>query len=84
MGSLRFDGVVFQVYPDDHPPPHVHAKYAGIEVIVRIWPDRARLASRKDAVRPPNAKRSDVSFLLKTARLRLAELNMLWEGTHGT
>jgi hypothetical protein len=38
MGSLRFDGVRFTIFVDDHPPPHVHARYAEIAVILDLLP----------------------------------------------
>lgn len=82
MGSLRFGAVIFQVYTHDHLPRHVHARYAGILVIIEIWPGGARLARRADRTTPPNAKRSDVAFVLRVARLRQAELNQLWEEIH--
>ena len=32
MGELaRFDGIVIQMYPDDHPWPHFHVRYSGTE-----------------------------------------------------
>jgi hypothetical protein len=34
----RFFGIVIQMCFDDHPPPHLHAIYAGIEAQVRIGP----------------------------------------------
>jgi len=82
MGSLRFGAVIFQVYTHDHLPRHVHARHAGIIVIIEIWRGGARLGRRADRITPRNAKRSDVAFVLKVARLRQAELNQLWEDTH--
>lgn len=82
MGSLRFGAVTFQVYTDDHLPRHVHARYAGIIVIIEIWPGGARLSRRADPITPRNAKRSDVAFILRVARSRQAELNQLWEEIH--
>ncbi len=82
MGTIRFGAVIFQVYANGHLPRHVHARYAGIIVIIEIWPGGARLGRRADRITPRNAKRSDVAFILKVARLRQAELNRLWEETH--
>lgn len=31
-----FYGIVVQMYADDHPPPHFHARYSGHEVVVDI------------------------------------------------
>ena len=36
MGSLRFDGVLFVAYPQDHEPRHVHGFYAETEAIVEL------------------------------------------------
>jgi hypothetical protein len=41
------------------------------------------LAERDDAVRPANAKRSDVKKILMGAALHFEELVGLWEETHG-
>lgn len=41
------------------------------------------LADRDDAVRPANAKRSDVKKILKAAALHFEELAGLWEDMHG-
>ena len=34
----RFFGIVIQMYPRDHLPPHFHAVYAGADAIVGIQP----------------------------------------------
>lgn len=61
MGSLRFDGVLFVAYSNDHPPRHVHGFASETEVIVDFQLDGSvALAKRDDAIRPANAKRSDV------------------------
>jgi hypothetical protein len=41
------------------------------------------LAARKDAVRPANAKRSDVKKILEAAAAHHEELVELWEEIHG-
>jgi len=85
MGSLRFDGILFVVYPNDHLPRHVHAFLSEAEVIVDLLEDsNVALADRKDAIRPANAKRSDVKKLLHSAVLHFEELVALWEKIHGT
>ena len=82
MGTIRFAGVVFQCYSDDHHPRHVHGRYAGVTVVIEIGNGVAKRARRKDAVAPPNAKRSDIRYILKAAALRLRKLNGLWEDMH--
>lgn len=85
VGSKTYDGVRFSVYPHDHLPPHVHGMTAGAVVIVDLLPDgEVTLSSRKDAIDPANAKRSDVAKVLKTAGRHVDELIALWEKTHGT
>ena len=83
MGSKTFDGVWFISFSDDHPPPHVHGRYAGIEVLVELVNGTVRLALRSKPVRPRNAKQSDVQHILRTATKNASELLDLWRNTHG-
>lgn len=32
----RFYGIIIRMYYDEHPPPHFHVSYQGIEATVRI------------------------------------------------
>ena len=85
MGSLRFDGVLFVAYPQDHEPRHVHGFYAETEAIVELREapiGGVALAQRSDAVRPGRAKRSDVKHILQVAAAHLDELVRLWEEAH--
>ena len=84
MGSVRFDGVRFVAYPQDHEPIHVHGFYAEVEVIVDLR-EAARevaLAGRTDAIRPGNASRSDVKHILHIAAAHFDELIELWRHAH--
>lgn len=84
VGSLRFDGVRFVVYSNDHPPRHVHGFLGETEAIFDLRADGAvMLAERKDAVRPIDAKRSDVKKILNVAAAHFEQLAALWEETHG-
>jgi uncharacterized protein DUF4160 len=84
VGSLKFDGVLFVAYSNDHPPRHVHGFASDIEVIVDLRLDgTVALAKRDDAIRPANAKRSDVKKILNAAALHFEELAALWEDIHG-
>jgi hypothetical protein len=84
VGSLRFDGIQFVVYSNEHLPRHVHGFLSETEVIVDLLADgNVALATRNDAVRPANAKRSDVRKVLVAAALHFEELAALWEGIHG-
>ena len=85
MGSIRFNGVRFVAYPEDHEPRHVHGYYAETEVIVELrdgLQNEATCAKRTDAVRPRNASRSDVRYILQIAATHFDELVRLWEGAH--
>jgi hypothetical protein len=80
VGSLRFDGVLFIAYSNDHPPRHVHGFTGETEAIVDLRLNGAvALAERDDAVQPANAKRSDVKKILNAAALHFEELAVLWE-----
>ena len=84
MTSLRLGSVLFIAYPQDHEPRHVHGFTGETEVIVDIGVDgNIRLADRPDCIRPGNAKRSDVSKILKSAAEYFDELVSLWEKMHG-
>jgi hypothetical protein len=84
VGSLRFHGVRFVVYSNDHPPRHVHGLLGETEAILDLQADGSvALAQRSDAVRPADAKRSDVKRILKVAALYFEELAELWRITHG-
>ncbi len=84
VGSLRFGGVLFVAYSNDHSPRHVHGFASETEAIVDLRLDgTVALAKRNDAIRPANAKRSDVKKILNAAALHFEELAGLWEETHG-
>jgi hypothetical protein len=85
VGSIRFDGVRFFAYPEDHEPCHVHGFYAETEVVVELHlkPQKeVALANRSNAVRPGNASRSDVKHVLLVATEHFDELVQLWEEAH--
>jgi hypothetical protein len=84
VSSIRLNGVRFVAYPQDHEPRHVHGFLAEAEVIVDLRDDGSvRLAERIDAVRPGNAKRSDVRKILSLTAEHFDELVILWEKMHG-
>ena len=85
MSSIRFDGVRFVAYPEDHEPCHVHGFYAEIEVIVELHErptKEAALGDRTRAVRPGDASRADVKHVLRVATKHFDELVKLWEEAH--
>jgi hypothetical protein len=84
VGSLKFDGVLFIVYSNDHLPRHVHGFASEAEAIIDLrWNGTVALAERHDAIRPANAKRRDVKKILHAAALHFEELAGLWEEIHG-
>jgi hypothetical protein len=84
VGSRRFAGIRFFAYSNDHPPRHVHGFAGEAEVIVELKTDgTVALADRNDAIRPVNAKRSQVKKILRTAAQHFDELAELWEEVHG-
>jgi hypothetical protein len=84
MGSLRFDGVRFAAYTMDHMPRHVHGFYADVEVIADLRADgKVSLAKRTDAIRPSNASKADVRYVLAVAAEHFDKLVALWEKHHG-
>jgi Domain of unknown function (DUF4160) len=81
---VRFGGVRFVAYSNDHPPRHVRGFSGETEAIVELGANRTiALAKRGDAVRPANAKRSDVKKILRAAAEHFEELAALWENIHG-
>lgn len=84
VGSLKFDGVLFVVYSNDHPPRYVHGFASDTEVIVDLRVDgNVALADRRDSIRPASAKRSDVKKILNGAATHFEKLAALWEEIHG-
>jgi len=84
VGSLKFDSILFVVYSNDHLPRHVHGFLSETEAIVDLRLDgTVALAERKDAIRPANAKRSDMKKILNAVALHFEELAALWEKIHG-
>jgi hypothetical protein len=84
VGSLKFDGVRFVIYSNDHPPRHIHGFLGKTEILVDLLrDDNVALAARSDAIRPVNAKKSDISKVLHLAALHFDELAALWEEIHG-
>jgi hypothetical protein len=83
VGSYRFDGVTFRVYPEDHDPPHVHGRYQGVVVILELDIDgHVRLAERWDAIQPSYAKRNHVRHIFSAANAHFNDLMELWEEAH--
>ena len=65
----RFYGIVVKVYPDDHPPPHIHAKYGEHQAVIDI-----RQLALSGGWLPLRAQ----SLVLDWARLHQRELLEAW------
>ena len=82
MGSIRLEGVWFQVWADDHAPPHVHARYADVKLVIELPIGSGTVRLRSGSLEPANAKRADVRYALRMAQTYPAELLSLWEQLH--
>ena len=82
MGSLRFDGVRFAMFVNDHPPPHAHGSYGSVSVVVEFG-DPEKIGVRRRSAYPKKAKRSQVRKIVDTAAEHYDELKRMWEANHG-
>ncbi|MEZ5987652.1 MAG: DUF4160 domain-containing protein [Planctomycetota bacterium] len=65
----RFHGIAIAMYFNDHPPPHFHARYGGLEVVVLIGD--GKVIGRF----PPR----QVELVLRWYNLHREELSKDWE-----
>jgi hypothetical protein len=65
-----FYGIVIRLYFADHPPPHVHAIYAGAEALVAIDPPQIIAGS---------LPRRAAAMVLEWVALRRSELLAAWD-----
>jgi hypothetical protein len=80
VGSRTFDGVQFVAWSNDHDPLHVHGLYAGVSVVIDLYPAQRRIdLSRRP--KPLNAKRSHIAHILRTAERNFDMLVVLAEET---
>ena len=83
VSSVRIGGIIFQLFPVDHEPRHVHALYGNVRAVVDLLDDRTvALANRDDCIKPANAKRSDVNKILSTPSEHFDTLVAAWERMH--
>jgi hypothetical protein len=66
----RFFGIVIQMYTEEHPPPHFHARYSGGAIHVGINPIR---------VLEGQLERRAISLVLEWAALHQLELMENWD-----
>lgn len=83
LSSIRFDGIRFHGYSDDHWPPHLHAFLGEVEVVVEFRNGKVFLSNRKRNTIPQNAKRSTVKRILAVATDNAEELIRHWEKING-
>jgi len=76
---LRMGGLRVAVYPNDHPPPHVHVIGAGCEAVFLLNCPGGPLVLRENlGFKGPEIGRMMVDVLPEISRLCAA-----WEGIHG-
>ena len=84
VASIVIESVRFTVHSNDHPPCHIHGILGNTVVVAEILPNGdVQLARRKRAIRPKDAKKSDVKKVLDLAAEHSEELKGLWEKVHG-
>lgn len=67
---FTFDGIKVDIYPEDHLPMHIHAKYNGCETIYAIEIDNNKLISIESKTKgapplPPQQDKKVRKFLKK-------------------
>ncbi len=84
MSSIRISGARFVVYTNDHLPRHIHVFIGDAEVIVDLLESGdVDIAGRADAIRPRNAKATDVKRALRLCSSNFERLEQLWRNVHG-
>ena len=76
MSSIRLNNLKLVIYPNDHPPPHVHVMSADWEVRMTLE-HHPRLLSTLG--RP---KRQELAAALMCVHEKLAVLQMMWRNLH--
>ncbi len=69
------EGVLIQFYPDEHPPPHFHAKIAEFVAQVRISP-----VEMLNGRLPPNKTKTVLDWAAQNQQGLMAAWNALAEG----
>ena len=76
MASIRIDGMRLVVYPNDHPPPHVHVLGAGWEIRIKLsYPP-----SLMTILGEP--KQQEIAIALLATHKELSALRVLWSELH--
>jgi hypothetical protein len=84
LSSVRFGGVRFRIFPQDHSPVHAHGRYADTKAVIVFLGNRTvEIADRDDAIIPRDAKESDVRTILRAAREHYDEIMAVWERMQG-
>jgi Domain of unknown function (DUF4160) len=76
----REGGFEVMVNTDDHPPPHVHVKYAGGVVLINIGTEKAPPSVRKIV----HMRLPDVGRAVRVVEQNQAKCLAAWERYHGT
>jgi hypothetical protein len=71
---LRVGGFAFSIYPDDHPPPHVHVRYSGGQLVMDVESERVRNVR--------DMSEADIGRARRLVRLHREELLAGWAKWH--
>lgn len=76
---LRKNGFRFQIYTDDHEPPHTHVFKAGKQVVINLGDERHRVSVRENK----NMEPKNVVKALEIAADYQGYLLEKWSEYHG-
>jgi hypothetical protein len=71
---FRQDGYTFRIYPNDHPPAHVHVQHAGAEARVTLAPIEVKTNTGFNP--------RELSRIVEIIEQRQAELLEVWRLYH--
>jgi Domain of unknown function (DUF4160) len=77
MSSIRYNHLKLVIYPNDHPPPHVHVLSADWEIRIAL----GHHPSVMSMLGKP--KQQEMAAALLSVQEKLAELQMMWRNLHG-
>ena len=76
---LRQNGFAVMIPVDDHPPPHVHVKKGGNELIVNLGDERSKASVRKNR----GMSKSELAQVLRIINTNQKQLLAGWRKLHG-
>ena len=76
VASIRTNGLRLVIYPNDHPPPHVHVLGAGWEIRIELSQTPSLLSLRG------GPKTAEIASALMATSENLGGLRTLWRTLH--